>query len=86
MPAPQPPASCSLPPHASFPPRAGHSLGGALCQLAAYTLQQAYPGAETAVVTFGAPRVRFGGVGVCGGGAATPVRLARARLRLRLLC
>ncbi|KAL4439948.1 hypothetical protein ABPG75_002949 [Micractinium tetrahymenae] len=35
----------------------GHSLGGALCQLAAFTLQQVYPYADTAVVTFGAPRV-----------------------------
>lgn len=50
------PAQPRAPPPA--PPPSGHSLGGALCQLAAFELQQAYPHADTAVVTFGAPRVR----------------------------
>ena len=37
-------------------PGAGHSLGGALANLAAYDIAKAFPSADVSVYSFGAPR------------------------------
>ena len=58
----------------------GHSLGGAVAQLAALWLAQRFPRADLRVVTFGSPRVGNRAFKVLA--ACVPCRAFRSTLRV----